>query len=68
MAFYIGKDREARRTYGFDEVALAPGCLTIDPEDTDVTTNIGKYKLPIPLLASAMDGVVDTEFAIAMGK
>jgi len=68
MAFFIGKNRKARRTYGFDEIALAPGSLTIDPEDTDVSVNIGKYKLPIPLLASAMDGVVDTEFAIAMGK
>lgn len=68
MAFFIGRDREARRAYGFDEVALVPGTLTINPDDTDVTTRLGSLKLDIPFFASAMDGVVDVEFAIAMGR
>jgi IMP dehydrogenase len=68
MAFFIGRDREARRAYGFDEVALVPGTVTVNPEDTDVSTRIGAVKLQVPFLASAMDGVVDVEFAIAMGR
>jgi hypothetical protein len=67
MAFFIGRDREARRAYGFDEVALVPGTVTVNPEDTDVSTRIGSVKLQVPILASAMDGVVDVEFAVAMG-
>jgi IMP dehydrogenase len=68
MAFFIGHDREARRAYGFDEIALVPGTVTVNPEDTDVSTRLGPVKLAIPFLASAMDGVVDVEFAIAMGQ
>ncbi len=68
MAFFIGRDREARRAYGFDEVALVPGTVTVNPEDTDVSTRIGSVKLQVPILASAMDGVVDVDFAIAMGR
>ena len=68
MAFFIGRDREARRSYGFDEVAIVPGTVTANPEEVDITTTIGPFKLEIPFLASAMDGVVDVNFAIAMGK
>jgi IMP dehydrogenase len=56
------------RAYGFDEVAIVPGRETLDPEDVDVSSHIGSIKLDIPFLASAMDGVVDPKFAIAMGK
>src|SRR3989339_400218 len=68
MAFFIGRDREARRAYGFDEVAIVPGNVTVNPDEVDISMNIGAKKLEIPFLASAMDGVVDTRFAIAMGK
>jgi IMP dehydrogenase len=68
MAFFIGRDREARRAYGFDEIALVPGTFTVNPEDADVSTRLGPVKLEIPFLASAMDGVVDVNFAVAMGK
>src|SRR5713226_19208 len=68
MAFFIGRDREARRAYGFDEIALVPGALTVNPEEVQLHTQIGSLKLEIPFLASAMDGVVDTRFAIAMAK
>ncbi|MBI5240236.1 MAG: GuaB3 family IMP dehydrogenase-related protein [Elusimicrobia bacterium] len=68
MAFFIGRDREARRVYGFDEIALVPGDVTVNPDEVDISLAIGEVKLPIPFLASAMDGVVDAPFAIAMGK
>jgi IMP dehydrogenase len=60
--------------YGFDEVALVPGSMTINPYDVDTSFEMqdgsGKaaLRLPIPFWGSAMDGVVDVEFAIAMGK
>ncbi|MBU2529515.1 MAG: GuaB3 family IMP dehydrogenase-related protein [Elusimicrobia bacterium] len=68
MSYFIGRNREARQTYGFDEIALVPGNIAVDPDDTDVSLEIAKKKLKIPFLASAMDGVVGVEFAIAMGK
>jgi IMP dehydrogenase len=57
-----------RQTYGFDDVALVPGDITINPDQTDISFAIDKLSLSIPVLASAMDGVVDVRFAIAMGK
>ncbi len=68
MAFFIGRDREARRSYGFDEVAIVPGSMTVDPEDTNTETAIGPVKLKIPFVASAMDGTVDVKFALAMSQ
>lgn len=66
--FYIGVNRKARRCYGFDEIALVPGSTTINPEDVDVSWQIGGRTHRVPILAAAMDGVVDVDFAIAMGK
>lgn len=68
MSFFVGRDREARRAYGFDEIALVPGAVTVNPEEVQLTTHIGSAKLEIPFMASAMDGVVDSKFAVAMGK
>ena len=66
--FYVGRERRARKAYGFDEVALVPGRKTLDPKDVDVSWRIGDLAFDIPILASAMDGVVDTNFAVQMGK
>jgi IMP dehydrogenase len=68
MPFFIGRDREARRAYGFDEVALVPGQITINPNEVNISWKLADLKLEIPFLASAMDGVVGPKFAIAMGK
>ena len=68
MADWIGIGRRARRCYGFDEVALAPGSLTVNPNEVDTTWKIGKHQIAVPILAASMDGVVDVNFAIAMGK
>ena len=66
--FYIGVDRKARRCYGFDEVALVPGKVTVNPADADPTFKFAGKSYKIPILASAMDGVVDVKFAIELGK
>lgn len=68
MAEWIGINRRARRCYGFDEVALVPGNVTVNPNEVDTTFTIGKHKFNVPIMAASMDGVVDVKFAIAMGK
>jgi IMP dehydrogenase len=70
---WIGRNRKARVTYGFDEIALVPGRVTINPNEVDITwglprRNAEPLEFKIPILASAMDGVVDVHFAIEMGK
>jgi IMP dehydrogenase len=52
-----------RPTYGFEDVSLAPGTSTIEPDDVDLTSELGGIPLAIPILASAMDAVVDTRLA-----
>ncbi len=68
MSEYIGIRRKARRCYGFDEVALVSGKVTINPSEVNTSFTIDRLKFKVPIIASAMDGVVDVKFAIAMGK
>lgn len=68
MGMYLGIGRKARRCYGLDEIALVPGELTINPNDCNTSWAIGEQRFDVPIMASAMDGVVDVGFAIAMGK
>jgi len=68
MAEWIGIGRRARRCYGFDEVALVPGMQTINPNEVKIGWDFSGKSFEIPILAAAMDGVVDVNFAIAMGK
>ena len=68
MGMWIGRNRKARVSYGFDEIALVPGDVTINPNEVDTSFSIGKHTFKVPIMASAMDGVVDVNFAIAMGK
>src|SRR3981081_4048241 len=73
MGMWIGRNRKARVTYGFDEIALVPGRVTINPNEVDITCRLPRRDaeplvLKIPIFASAMDGVVDVRFATAMSK
>jgi IMP dehydrogenase len=68
MAEWIGMGRRARRCYGFDEVALVPGMVTVNPNEVDTNFTLAGLNFKIPIMAAAMDGVVDVRFAIAMGK
>lgn len=68
MGEWIGKDRKARRCYGFDEVALVPGNVTLNPNEVDTSWQIGRLRFKVPIIAAAMDGVVDVRFAIEFGK
>ena len=73
MGMWIGRNRKARVTYGFDEIALVPGEITINPAEVDTRFQIPRkdgsaIQLAIPIIASAMDGVTDVKFCIEMGK
>lgn len=68
MEIEIGRGRKSRQTYGFDDVALVPGATTLDPEDVDLTCDLGSIRLDLPVLASAMDAVVDPRSASAMSQ
>src|ERR1051325_8395844 len=73
MGMWIGRNRKARVTYGFDEIALVPGRVTINPNEVDIRFRLPRkeaepLELKIPILASAMDGVVNVLFAIAINK
>lgn len=64
----IGRGKPTRRAYGFDEIALVPGSVTLDTELCDVSVTVGGHRLEIPILASAMDSVVDVRTAGIIGK
>lgn len=68
MEVEIGKGKIGRRAYGFDEISIVPSRRTRDPEDIDISASIGNFNLKIPILASAMDGVVDVKFAVEMDR
>src|SRR5689334_7451240 len=59
--FQLGK--AMRRAYGFDEVALVPGDITVNPDMVDLSFEIGQYKFSVPDLAAAMDAIVDVTMA-----
>lgn len=64
----IGGFRRARESFGLDDIALVPAASTIDPEDVDLSWELGPYRLRLPFVAAAMDSVVDTRVAIAMSE
>ena len=68
MNIQIGKSKVARRAYGIDEVALAPGQRTLDPQLVDTHWELGPIQREIPIIASAMDGVVDVKMAVALSQ
>src|SRR4051794_31435316 len=68
MEIEIGRGKKARRAYGFDDIAIVPSRRTRDPDDVDITWTLGPYRFEVPLLASAMDGVVSPETAGILGR
>jgi IMP dehydrogenase len=68
MELEIGKGKKGRRAYGFDDIAIVPSRRTRDPDDIDITWMLGPYRFELPLLASAMDGVVSPRTAGIIGK
>ena len=68
MEIQLGRGKTARRAYGIDEIALAPGNRTLDPSLADTKWRIGNIEREIPIIASAMDGVVDVRMAVLLSQ
>lgn len=68
MEIEIGIGKSGRRAYGFDDIAIVPSRRTRDPEDIDISWEIDAYKFELPVIGSAMDGVMSPEIAIKMGQ
>ncbi len=68
MEIEIGIGKSGRRAYGFDDIAIVPSRRTRDPDDVDISWEIDAFKLELPLMASAMDGVVSVRTAIEVGR
>jgi IMP dehydrogenase len=64
----LGRSRTVRRAYGIDEIALVPGGRTVDPEVTDSSWSLAGIHREIPIIASAMDGVVDVEMCVQLAR
>ena len=60
--------KEIRRAYGFDEVAIVPGHVTINPDQTSTQFSVDGITLSAPVLASAMDAIVSPSFAVEMDR
>jgi len=68
MEVEIGRGKKGRRAYGFDDIAIVPSRRTRDVDDVDITFRLGEHSFALPLLASAMDGVVDPRMAVLIGE
>lgn len=68
MDIQIGRGKQARRAYGIDEIALVPGSRTLDPSLADTSWQIGGITREIPIIASAMDGVIDVSMAVQLSQ
>ncbi|MBI1844623.1 MAG: IMP dehydrogenase, partial [Actinobacteria bacterium] len=64
----IGIGKSGRRAYGFDDIAIVPSRRTRDPEDVDISWEIDAFRFDLPLMGSAMDGVISPATAIEVGR
>ena len=64
----VGIGKTGRRAYGFDDIAIVPSRRTRDPEDVSIAWEIDAFRFEVPLLASAMDGVVSPRMAVEIGR
>ena len=64
----IPQAKQMRRAYGFDEVAIVPGDVTVNPAMTEISLRIDQLEFPLPILAAAMDAVVDPRLAVSFSK
>ena len=60
--------KELRRAYGFDEVAIVPGSVTVNPDQTSTEFAVDGITVRIPIIASAMDAIVSPDFALSMDR
>ena len=68
MGMWVGRGRKARVAYGFDDIALVPGTVTVNPNEVDISWDLCGHRYELPIIAAAMDGVVGPQLAIEMGR
>jgi IMP dehydrogenase len=68
MGMWVGRGRKARIAYGFDDIALVPSTVTVNPAEVDVSWELCGRRIELPIMAAAMDGVTDPRFAVEMGR
>ncbi len=68
MGMWIGRGRKARIAYGFDDIALVPGAVTVNPNEVDISWELCGRRFELPIIAAAMDGVVGPRLATEMGR
>src|SRR3990167_8766326 len=68
MGMWIGRGRKARIAYGFDDIALVPGAVTVNSNEVDIAWELCGRRFDIPIIAAAMDGVVGPRLAAEMGR
>jgi IMP dehydrogenase family protein len=65
---WVGRGRKARVAYGFDDIALVPGAVTVNPNEVDISWELCGHRFELPIIAAAMDGVVGPRLATEMGR
>ena len=68
MGMWVGRGRKARVAYGFDDIALVPGTVTVNPNEVDISWELCGHRFELPIIAAAMDGVVGPRLATEMGR
>ena len=68
MEIEIGRGKQARRAYGFDEVSIVPSRRTRDPDDVDISWQLDAFKFSLPMMGSAMDSAISPDTAVAIGR
>src|SRR5437879_7094206 len=68
MGMWVGRGRKARVAYGFDDIALVPGTVTVNPNEVDISWEPCVHRYELPIIAAAMDGVVGPSLAVEMGR
>src|SRR5256712_11620402 len=68
MGMWVGRGRKARVAYGFDDIALVPGTVTINPNEVDISWELCGHHYRLPIIAAAMDGFVSPGLAFEIGR
>src|SRR3970040_1364064 len=68
MGVWGGCGRKGWGACGFDDIALVPGALTVNPNEVDISWELCGHRYELPIIAAAMDGVVGPRLAVEMGR
>lgn len=64
----IGIGKSGRRGYSLEEVTIVPSRRTRDADEVDLSWQVDAYRLDLPVIGAAMDGVTSPATAIELGR